>query len=99
MVKVSSGLLSFPAEVALLAQALRSGHVAGSVGFFPALPAMPGVVSSLSWRFFSAVRRCFVRLRLLLYAAEVALKLQVFTSTGGFFQVRFGVAESLLAWV
>ena len=35
-------------------------------------------------------------LRQLLYAAEVALKLQSFiTSTGGFFQVRFGKAESV----
>lgn len=38
-----------------------------------------------------------MRLRSLLYAAEVALKLQTFsTSTGGFFQVRFGGAESVL---
>ena len=34
-----------------------------------------------------------------LYAAEVALKLQVSTtSTGGFSQVRFGGAESVSVW-
>ena len=36
-------------------------------------------------------------LRSLLYAAEVALKLQFFTSTGGFSPVRFGKAESVSA--
>ena len=37
-----------------------------------------------------------MRLRPLLYVAEVALKLQIpITSTGGFFQVRFGRAESV----
>ena len=42
MVKVSSGLLSFPAEGVLVAQTLRSGYVVGPIEFFPALPAMPG---------------------------------------------------------
>ena len=50
--------------------------------------------------FFSAVRRCPVWLRLLLYAAEVALKLQFSpTSNGSFFQGRFGEAESVPAGV
>ena len=50
--------------------------------------------------FFSAVRRCPVWLRLLLYAAEVALKLQISpTSNGSFFQGRFGEAESVPAGV
>ena len=49
--------------------------------------------------FSSAGRRCSVWPQPLLYAAEVALKLQASTSsTGGFSQVRFGEAESVLAW-
>ena len=49
--------------------------------------------------FFSAVRRFSLRLRSLLYAAEVALKLQALTTSAGrFFQVRFGKAESVSVW-
>ena len=52
-----------------------------------------------SGSFSSAVKRCPVWTRLQLYVAEVALKLQVYsTSTGGFMGVRFGAAESVLAW-
>ena len=58
-------------------------------------PRHAWIVSPQAWLFFSAVRRCSVQLRTLLYTAEVALQLQVFTSTGGFFQVRFGKAESV----
>ena len=35
--------------------------------------------------------------RPMLYVAEVAIKLQATTSTEGFFQVRFGNAESVFA--
>ena len=46
--------------------------------------------------FSSAARRPPVWTQPLLYAAEVALKLQASsTSTGGFSQVRFGEAESV----
>ena len=39
----SSGRRPFPAETALEAHGLRSGRAAGREGFFPALPAMPGL--------------------------------------------------------
>ena len=46
--------------------------------------------------FSSAARRSPVWLRSLLNAAGVAIKLRLFpTSTGGFFQMRFGEAESV----
>ena len=55
------------------------------------------VGATRTWPFSSAARRYPVWPRPLLYAAEVALKLQASTaSTGGFFRVRFGEAESVL---
>ena len=81
MVKSLSSSLSFPSEAALVAQALRFGHVDGPVGFFSALLFLtclddkPSVLAVLQHR------------QTLHYVAEVALELRMFTtSTGGFFR-------------
>ena len=81
---------------------LIRGRILGGPAIRPvprvsSLPCHVWIVSHQTDQIFSAVRRCSVRLRSLLYAAEVALKLQLTTSTGGFSQVRFGGAESVLA--
>ena len=81
-----------------MGQGLRFGFAAGPVGVLPCPSRHAWIVSPRTWSFSSAVRRCSVWPRPLLYAAEVALKLQTSpTSSGGFFQVRFGKAESVLA--
>ena len=80
-----------------MVQVLRFDRPADPVGGFPALQAW--MISLRTGPFSSAARRCPVWPRPLLYAAEVALKLQASTtSTGGFSQVRFGGAESVPAW-
>ena len=81
-----------------MGEVLLFGLPAGLVGvlLFPALQAW--MISPRTEPFFSAARRCPVWPRPLLNVAEVALKLQPSTtSTGGFSQVRFGGAESVLA--
>ena len=81
-------------------QGLRFGLLAGLVGALPCPVHYGWIVSPPVWAFSGASKRCSVWSQLLLYAAEVAPKLQASTtSTGGFFQVRFGKAESVLAGV
>ena len=93
----SSDLIKFLGQADLMAQLPQAGWPVGLVGGFPALQV--SMTDPRSGPFSSAVRRCPVWPRSLLYVAEVALKLQVSpTSTGGFLRVRFGKAESVPAW-
>ena len=74
----------------------RRGLPAGPVGGFPCPACHVWIVSPKTWPFSSAVRGPPVWHRPLLNAVGVALKLRTSaTSTGSFFQMRFGEAESV----